>query len=215
MSVVPAPPDFAVLTPSVTPWPAETLFHRVFAHRFAPRAFNPGAGVPGPRGRFHFFSDAAGLVVPILYGGESEDVAIAETVFHDVPVQGAGRIVQESKLNGLSITTLRATRDLQLVELHGFGLRRLQVRADQLTDTESITYPHTVAWARALHATLPSIDGLVWMSRQFNARKALVLFGDRVVERHIEETEAQLPLRFGGGRQKVDRAANAARIAIV
>jgi hypothetical protein len=204
-----------VLTPTVEPWPAGQPFVRVFTHAYAPTAFNPGAGGADPRGRFHFFADAAGRVVPILYGGRPEEVALAETVFHDVPVQGPGRIVQASSLDGLSITTLRATRDLRLVQLHGWGLRRLEVAPEQLTTTGPATYAETGAWARALHAALPRIDGLLWMSRQFNRGEALVLFGDRVDARELEVVEDPLPLRLGPGRQKVNRAANLARIAIV
>jgi hypothetical protein len=212
---VPPPPDFTVLTPTVEPWPAGQPFVRVFNHTCAPTAFNPGTGVADPRGRFHFFTDLAGRVVPILYGGRPEEVALAETVFHDVPVQGLGRTVQASSLASLSITTLRATRDLRLVELHGWGLRRLEVMPEQLTATGSATYAETGAWARALHAALPHIDGLLWMSRQFNSGEALVLFGDRVDERDLEIVESPLPLRLGPGRQKVDRAANLAGIAVV
>lgn len=62
---------------------------------------------------------------------------------------------------------------------------------------------------------MPDVDGLLWMSRQFNAGRALVLFGGRVAETLLEVTQTPLPLLAGPGRSKVERAANAARIAIV
>ena len=203
------------MPPTVTTWVAGAPFDRVFRHAYAPTAFNPGRGAPEPAGRFHFFADERGDVVPAMYGGTPEDVAIAETVFHDVPVRGAGRIVQESTLEPLSIARLRATRDLRLVELLGHGLRALQLRPEELTATEPNTYRGTVAWAAALHAAMPDVDGLLWMSRQFNAGRALVLFGGRVAETLLEVTQTPLPLLAGPGRSKVERAANAARIAIV
>ncbi len=154
-------------------------------------------------------------VVPVLYGSDQENGAIAETVFHDVPVTGPGRILFESRLERLSLTVLRPTRDLRLAQLLGFGLQRLGIRARNLTDTEASEYPRTNLWAQALHGALPDIDGLLWMSRQFNAARAIVLFGDRISVGTLEVVAPPLPLRLGRGRDLLDRAANAAGIAIV
>ncbi len=196
-------------------WPAHQPFVRVFAHQYNPTEFNPGSGTASPRGRFHFFAAESGQVVPVLYGADQPFAALAETAFHDVPVRGPARVVFESRLAPLSIVTLQPQRDLCLVQLHGFGLRRLSIRATNLTDTEAAAYPRTTEWARALHAALPDIDGLVWMSRQFNSSPALVLFGDRISASDLTVTEPPVPLFAGRGRDLVDRAANAAGIAVV
>src|SRR6185436_4387604 len=164
--MVPPPPDFRRIAPLFAAWGRGEPLIRVFNHGYAPDAFNPGSG-GGVRGRFHFFNDSAGSVVPAMYGSDREDGAIAETVFHDVPVRAAARVVLQSRLATLSIATLAPRRDLRLVELLGFGLQRLQVRADELTSTESAEYPDTVRWAQAIHASFTDVDGLVWMSRQF------------------------------------------------
>lgn len=214
-SAVPPPPDFARLVPLEETWPAGTPIVRVFTHAYPPDAFNPGRGSPDPRGRFHFFADRTGRVIPVLYGSDREDGAIAETVFHDAPVAGPGRVVFASRLDALSLVVLRPARDLRLVQLLGFGLHRLQIGAGNLTDTEASEYPRTNAWARALHAALPGVDGLLWMSRQFNASRAVALFGDRVAAGALEVVAPPLPLRLGRGREFVDRAANAAGIAVV
>jgi hypothetical protein len=150
-----------------------------------------------------------------MYGSDQEDGAIAETVFHDVPVRGADRVVLASRLDDRSLVALAPQRNLRLAALFGHGLRRLEVTAEELTSTDGIDYPGTVAWARALHHAIPDLDGLVWMSKQFNAAKALVLFGDRVRFSDLKPLAPPLPLRLGGGRSKVDHAANLARIAIV
>ncbi len=214
-SPVPDPPDFTAPTPLTEQWPAAQEFVRVFAHKYHPTEFNPGSGVPSPRGRFHFFAAAPGRVVPILYGADQPFAALAETVFHDVPIRNPGRVVFESRLAPLSMVTLKPLRDLRLVQLHGFGLRRLSIRAANLTDTEAAEYPRTTEWARALHAAMRDIDGLVWMSRQFNSAPALVLFGDRVRSTDLAVAVPPIPLWTGRGRDLVDRAANAAGIAVV
>lgn len=210
--MVPAPPDFSQVTPLVESWPRGVAIHRVFNHAFLSNAFNPGKGAGG---RFHFFTNAAGAVVPALYGSDQEDGALSETVFHDVPVRGPGRVVVESRLHRLSMARLVPNRDLRLVQLLGYGLKRLEIRAEELTSTEAAEYLNTVRWARALHGALPEVDGLVWMSRQFNAARALVLFGDRVAAHELQIFGPPVPLFIGPGRLKVDDAANRAGIAIV
>ncbi len=77
---VPAPP--ATIEPRFSTWRKEDRFFRVFRLEFRATEFNPGGS--GVRGRFHFFANAAGAVVPILYGADGEEAAIAETVFRDV-----------------------------------------------------------------------------------------------------------------------------------
>jgi hypothetical protein len=154
--------------------------------------------------------------VPVFYAAEGADAAISETVFHDLPVSAAERaVVPESRLAAYGLAHVRARRDLTLIELHGHGLRRLDVRAENLTDTGPEEYPRTVQWARALHAAVPEADGLVWMSRQFNSERAVVLFGDRIDETDLEVVVPGIPLRTGPGRAIVDRAANAAGVLIV
>lgn len=212
--MVPSPPDFRRLKPLIHTWPSGQPIIRIFSQPHRPNAFNPG-GHGGVSGRFSFFEDVDGATVPIMYGSNSPDGAISETVFHDVPIRGPNRRVLESRLSSLSIATLEPARDLTLVELFGHGLRRLQVRAQDLTDTEPTAYIKTVPWAKALHHALSDIDGLIWMSRQFNSAKALALFGDRLSSGDLHAVEPPLPLRLGAGRELVDTAANDAGIVII
>lgn len=212
--MVPSPPDFRQTPPLVHTWHEGEPIVRVFNHAYRPNAFNPGTG-GGIRGRFHFFPDAAGAVVPAMYGSDHEDGAIAETVFHDVPLRGPGRVVLESRLTSLSIVALLPARELRLAELLGFGLRRYQVTPEDLTSTDPVEYPGTVRWAEALHTSFADLDGVVWMSRQFNSARALVLFGDRVSRDDLHVVAPPLPLVIGPGRMKVDDAANRAGITIV
>lgn len=204
---VPDPP--AILDPRLVPWPADQLFFRVHRLAFRPTQFNPGGR--GVHGRFNFFHDASGTVVPILYGADAEDAALAETVFRDV--RGGGVMLRE-RLAGLALARVRPLRDLQLIELHGYGLKRLSLGPHELTSTDPTEYVRTIAWAKALHAAAPAADGLVWMSHQFNTRRALMLFGDRVVETDLTAGPA-LPLTFGAGLDFVESCANDARITIL
>lgn len=212
-SGIPDPPDFSRTTPAFRDWPAGLEIVRVHDMDYPSNRFHPGVRAE-PAGRFHFFEDAAGASVPALYGAEGEDAAIAETVFHDVP-PGPRAVVYGRRLAPLGIARLRPERDLRLVELLGHGLRRLGLRGPHLTATDAVAYPHTVRWTAALHASFPGIDGLLWMSRQFNAEKALVLFGDRVAEVELQVVADPRPLLAGPGRLAVERAANRAGIAII
>lgn len=152
-----------------------TVFHG-HDRRFGATAFNPG---PRPASRFSFFSDPrTGLSVPTFYGGLTEQVAIAESILHDVPL--AGGAVTAAQVDQRLVSAVSVRRDLRLAQLHSAGLRRLGLRAQQITDTGPDQYPHTVGWAAAIHARYVDVDGLIWTSNRWNSDPALVLFGDRV-----------------------------------
>jgi hypothetical protein len=115
-----------------------------------------------------------------MYAADRIEGALSETVFHDVPVRGSLKIVRRERLRPLGISILSPRRDLSLLQLHGFGLRRLGVSREELIASEAVQYSRTVLWARALHACRREADGLVWVSRQHDSSLCLVLFGDRV-----------------------------------
>jgi hypothetical protein len=206
---VPDPPTD--LRPRVTTWTAGRAFSRIHPLQFRPTDFLQATNA-SVKGRFHFFERADGVVVPVLYGAESADAANAEVLFRNVPVRG-GRFIRMRDLSSLAISLVTPKRDLALIELFGHGLRRLEVTADQLTSTVTAEYPRTIAWAQRLHESLHRADGLVWMSRQFNAAQALMLFGDRVQENALDCSET-LELSAGNGFELVRAAANAAEITI-
>jgi hypothetical protein len=210
---VPDPPDLNHIDPLVREWPADLAIVRVFDLDYGATEFNPGVRTE-PRGRFHFFENAAGARVPVLYGAEGQDAAIAETVFHDAPL-GAGAVVPARRLAPLALAHVVPTRALRLAELMGHGLRRLGARAAELTDTDAVTYPRTVRWAAALHAASADLDGLIWMSRQFNEERVCVLFGDRVRSGELRLVGPVRPLLAGSGRRAVESAANRAGVIVV
>lgn len=152
-------------------------------------------------------------MVPVLYGAENIDAAIAEVIFRRFPVRGTARGVQLKELHGLALSHVSPKRDLSLIELCGHGLRRLEVTAEELTSCGAAEYPRTVAWAKRLYESVRRAHGLLWMSRQFNSAQALMLFGDRVEQDDLEHDEP-LELSFGKGLALVEAAALAAGITI-
>lgn len=175
-----------------------------------PTAFNPGKGL----GRFHPFTDPGGDVVPILYAAENLEGALSETVFHSVPFRGTRKSIRRITLKPLVVSTLICDRDLRLVQLFGFGLRRLGVTRLRLIEARKRQFPRTAAWAQALHACDESIDGLIWVSRQNDGTRSVVLFGDRVSVSSLRCVDGPIPLKEGPGYDAVVRAANQAGILI-
>ncbi|CCG02208.1 conserved protein of unknown function [Blastococcus saxobsidens DD2] len=191
----PAAPDS--LDPLLTTWGAGERFHRCYDIGWGSRQFH--AGDDAHRGRFHPFTpDGDTEPLPVLYGVGDVDGAVFETVFHDVPTRGVKR-VPHAKLLHRVVVALAPKRDLTLVDLTSEGLRRLELTRGELIDSDARSYPDTAAWARALHAHPHGVDGLLWVSRQRDIGRALVLFGDRV---QVEELEVapEVPLTLGAGR---------------
>lgn len=198
--VVPPPPtDRSTLEPEIETWDIGTTLFR--GHDSGPhgRRFNPKYG---GRKRFSFFPDEKGHNVPVLYAGRTIEVAIAETLFHDLPtVKGATLLAdKEPKYTEYSYSKMFTTRELRLAALHSWGLRSLELKNHQIIDTDAREYPDTVKWAEALHSRADlALDGLTWMSRQFNREQSVVLFGDRVKEDDLELDPVEKDISFGHG----------------
>lgn len=209
--VVPIPPHASKLNPLVDRWPAGTKFIRSHSIAFGATDFNPGFG----RGRFHPF-EVDGKQIPSLYGGDSLRGAISETVFHDVPIRGPNRRVLLEEVKKYIASSLVALRDLKLIRLHSTGLRRLQVGRTELIESDADRYDETVPWARALYEWHGNADGLVWISRQDDTSKAIMLFGDRVDPAELQiAPPAPLPLGLGRGLDEVLQIAEESNITVI
>ena len=159
------------------------MIHVLHDTAYAPHSFNPGVDATGALRnptRFAPIRDAAGRVVPYLYGGSSLECAIFETVFHNVPVDAPDKFVDLDDFAERAHGQIVPRRDLQLVNLTTDGLHRLKVPKADLVASAPIAYLDTARWAQALHWQYPQVDGLLWMSRQRDRDQALVLFGDRI-----------------------------------
>jgi hypothetical protein len=168
--VVTRPPS--PFEPAVTTVPAGQQLYRVLSSTRTATEFSPRVGAPT---RFAFFGTP---VVPIMYAADTEEAAIAETLLHDIPADGG--VLPYDQYAGKALVRLEVTRPLSLAVLHGMGLRKLKVNADDVTASPASTYRDTVAWAEAAYNA--GLDGLVWMSRMCNDAKAYVFFGDRCAD---------------------------------
>ncbi|MCL2590927.1 MAG: RES family NAD+ phosphorylase [Betaproteobacteria bacterium] len=175
----PVPP----LDPLFDEWHAGEPIHTLYSTNHAPEHFNSGfnkSGNPGNPTRFAPIRDEHGRIVPYLYGGSSRDCAIFETVFHNVPFDAPHKFVDLDDFASRGYARLIPQRTLRLVDLTTEGLHRLRVPKEELVTSPSRDYPDTARWAEALHRQCRDVDGLIWMSRQRDRDRALVLFGDRV-----------------------------------
>ncbi|HYI09886.1 MAG TPA: RES family NAD+ phosphorylase [Thermoanaerobaculia bacterium] len=204
------PPD-DLPAPNLVLWPAGKAIHRVHHSAYGATEFNPGNG----EGRFHPIRTSDGQPIPTIYGSSTVDGALSETLFHNLPPSRKTKLILRSKLIPLLICTLACRRDLALVELKGFGLRKLGVMRRQLIDTHAEQYERTRRWAEALYAREPAADGLVWMSRQHDSSEAVVLFGSRVARAELAVIESPRGLvPPSAGWDEVTRAADAAGVTI-
>lgn len=171
----PQPPeDIKVKTETLA---AGTKMWRVHQSQFGEAAFNPGFG----NARFSPINNASGEKIPTLYAGESIDVALMESVFHDVPHSGELKTHSISKFDGQMLSELTLTDDLCMAKLHGPALRHLGIPEAALIHSDASEYPHTRAWAEKIHASEPEVQGLKWDSKQAGGL-AYMIFGDRVDE---------------------------------
>lgn len=151
----------------------------------------------------------------MLYAADQVEGALSETVFHEIPVRGPLKSIPLWRLKPLGMSSLSPLRDLTLAQLYGLGLHRLGITREELIASNSAEYARTVLWARALHAHRPDLDGLIWVSRQNDACCCLVLFGDRVREDDLRLFRRPIPLTSEEGLAYVQKAAEAAGIAIL
>ncbi|MDI4233096.1 RES family NAD+ phosphorylase [Bradyrhizobium sp. Arg237L] len=174
---MPAPPgDLAKLVKTVT-WPKGQVIHRIHLKIYGSSEFNPG--LTG-NARFSPIKASDGANIPTLYGGTTFDCAAMETVFHDVPFSAGLKTFDKWKLTDQAYSQLTSKRDLNLADLSGTALRKLDIQRNEFIDTEKDKYPDTRKWAEAIHAACPGAEGLFWVSRQDDRAFAIVLFGDRL-----------------------------------
>jgi hypothetical protein len=164
--------------------PARSPAFRVYELKYGYDGFNPGYG----SSRFAPFADAAGHLVPALYLGEDEDVALLESVFHEVGLS-SDRVIYERELRERGLAYVTTPGPHRLVDLRDPALTRVGLARDQLVATDAAHYPCTQEWAAWLHGHSfrgMHAQGLLWHSRKAELvptstrTEVEVLFGDRV-----------------------------------
>ena len=196
------------LRPATTIWKTGRSLFRVHG-RTPANTFNPGYGC----GRFHPIHDRRGEPIPTLYASDEIDGALSEVLFRSVTASGGG--IHRSGLESLFLSRLVSKTDLQLVNLTGLALRRLGVARAQLIEAPERCYRDTARWAEALHQADADAHGLMWVSRQCDTARAVVLFGDRIGASVLRPAEPAEPLHRGRGFERVCEAAGRANVAVI
>jgi hypothetical protein len=198
-------------------------FHKSSAGHPA-NSFNPNAGrridIPEDGARFNPFPGAPSVNSSTLYAADTFQGAALESVFHDVQ-HAPSPTYLTSQFAEWSYSKLRTKRKLMLLKLVNPRLRPLLVpgRDSSITESELVhtppaEYPHTRTWARYLHDSLPSIDGLAWRPRLGGTGTAYVFFGDRC-DGELEIDAPTIHLATGPGLGKIRGVANGAGITLI
>jgi hypothetical protein len=111
-----------------------------------------------------------------LYCGQTLDAAMAETILHDeIPVDGAFPIRAEEFEKRFLVTYDGATGqgDLRMADLTGASLKRLGGDNNLSAETP---YTVTQEWGAAVHAHPENVDGLIFVSKNLNDQKIVVVF---------------------------------------
>lgn len=126
------------------------------------------------------------------YCGDRLDTAIAETILRDeLPEDGCFSIQQQVFDVSYLVTFEPGEGDgmLNLADLTGAHLKRLG--GDNSISAE---HPYNVCqqWSAAVHAHPAAVDGFVYVSRQLNDRRAMVVF-DRAAPKFGRPAYTPLP----------------------
>jgi hypothetical protein len=141
------------------------------------------------KGKAYRFDDPA-QGYGATYTAEDIKVAFAETVLHQKGhfIGNQWVIDEASILERYIVTYRRPARPLLLVaDLTGGPLKALGLNNDL---SASDDYTESMAVSSALHAQLPDLDGIMYMSRQMNTLSAVALFERSEVE--LENTVTRL-----------------------
>jgi RES domain len=149
--------------------PAESQFWRVL------KAPTPGEAVE--YARVCYPSDVRsrfspvmtyGNIVPAAYAGSTREIALWEAVLRDIHHQRIKRVPQRAVSNCYLIEA-RTTRSLNLLNLrrpYHANIVAGRKRHPQLSAAPASAYDITRAWAQALYARIPEIDGFLYESFQ-------------------------------------------------
>jgi hypothetical protein len=215
MPRLPEPPRPEDLDPLIADWPAERPFFRVHDRRYGPNQFNASGS-----GQARFSPLAVdGRIVPALYGSDSLEGALSESVFRFVSTgdrELRARRVPAAALADKVVSKLAARRSLRFVDLRGFGLggARIPITRAELIESNAAHYSETRPWAEAFYRHSAAADGFLWISRQYDRAECFMLFGDRVGD-GLYHLDPPQPLLAGGMLIEVMKIAQLAKIDII
>ncbi|WDF91948.1 RES family NAD+ phosphorylase [Aeromonas hydrophila] len=205
----PQPPDKIQIKTETLP--AGTNMWRVHNSAYTETGFNPGHG----DSRFSPLNNVNSQKIPSLYAGESIDVALMESVFHDVPHSGDKKDFSTSKFNNQMISELTLTKDLVMVKLHGPALRGLGITEADLIHSDASEYQHTRVWGEKIHTSAPNAQGMKWDSKQAGGM-TYVFFGDRVDENAFKvSTSGKLLTESPAAIERIEHLVNEMGVQLV
>jgi hypothetical protein len=152
----------------------------------------------------------------VLYAGTSLETAIAETVMRwhgNIRPGDPVLIAATSQLVPRRVARFVSKRKLAVVNATGFGMARIEAAvaasnpapsellADDIFNCSASCYSETQAWGSWFRTQRPDADGLMWVSRQFNRGRCIVLFEDRCSDQ-LQLTGPPVPLYDSGSPEK-------------
>jgi hypothetical protein len=133
-------------------------------------------------GRFNSPDAAFG----VLYAAQYRRGAFAETFLRE-----SGRTLLPTDLiESRALVSLRPTRALRVVNLHGPGLAVLGATAEITSSPQPYDTPQ--AWAAALHDHPGAFDGIAYRSRHDNGQVCYALFDRRAPITEVDRDEMLL-----------------------
>ena len=184
--------------------PKNHVVFRTYELKWGYDSFNPGKGDT----RFVPLSVDGVNFIPTMYAGEDEQVALLESVFHDVHHEVANRVVYLSMVRNWGLACVGVPRNMSLIDLRDDALAELGLHRDEIVTTQAEHYCCTREWAQWLHSQSPegvTPDGIVWHSRQAELHddevrhEVFMFFGDRA-----PATPGAYPLTLTGVRNLVE-----------
>jgi hypothetical protein len=165
----------------------------------------------------------------VLYAGTSAETAIAETLLRwQGQITPDERLIlsEAEQLKPRRLAYLAPTRPLSLIDATGLGLSRIEEVvttvmarpehhtrehgpkpiADDIFQCGADEYVLTQQWAAWFRTQCPKADGIIWVSRQFNVGRCVVLFEDRCgAELALTSDPVALYASGSSSRRLVDR----------
>ena len=106
------------------------------------------------------------------YLGENLTVAVSETVLHDKePVNGQFQVATVEASRRYAVAFAGGT--LNLADMTGAALKRSGA-SSLLSTCDDYRIPQ--AWSRAIHTHPAKVDGILYMSKNLNSHRAVVLY---------------------------------------
>lgn len=178
------PPSGFAANPHIGTVPRGTLLYRVYNKSYSIDSFNSSLThryYGGGR-----FDGTADDPYSYLYFGMSREVAVSETFLRDLPLDQEGpRLLPVTRTRNRALMAFQTTRDLRLLNLKtGAGLGAVS-QDSWLTTCPPLQYSQTRHWAHWIRSLAPDVEGFMWHSLREPGEVAIVLFGDRILDRAL------------------------------